>query len=316
MKKGFAILLALLVTLFACGAAADENRYEQVFDTSDDAGMLSIRFVWLGPQSPEADDKPGDCMILTSPEGKVMVLDSGHPLSADYVTDALDAMGVKKIDYLVASHPHIDHIGSFPTLMDRYEIGAVYTSDVEYSSSSYYRAYMSAIEEKKIEHIIVTDGDVISFGEQVRIDVYNPIANVEPTTVAERRNRTEFINNRSLVLKLTYGESTVLLAGDLYVGGEKAVVARWGDALDCDVMKANHHGAATSSSKVWRDAVSPMITFITSDAIEDLSIARKYTKNGQEMYHTLLDGSICLRTAGNRDYSVITEKDRTTTLFD
>ena len=315
MKKKLLALLLMSVLVFSGAAAEQGTRYHEVFDTAFDAGMLSIRFLWLGPQAPEAEDKPGDSMIITSPEGKVMVLDSGHPLSADYVTGALDAMGVTKIDYLVASHPHIDHIGGFTTLMDRYEIGAVYTSGLDYSSSSYYRAYMDAIASKKLTHVILAEGDVIELGESVRVDVYNPIADAQPTE-AEQKNRTEFINNQSLALKFTYGESTIMLAGDLYVGGEKAVVSRWGEALDCDVMKANHHGANTSSSKVWRDAVSPQITFITSDAIEDLSIARKYTKNGQKMYHTLLDGSMCLRTAGQKDYAVVTEKDRTTNMFD
>lgn len=60
----------------------------------------------------------------------------------------------------------------------------------------------------------------------------------------------------------------------------------------------------------------PSITFITSDAIEDVSVARKYTKNGQKMYHTLLDGSMCLRTGGDGDYTVVTQKDRTSDLFD
>ena len=83
-----------------------------------------------------------------------------------------------------------------------------------------------------------------------------------------------------------------------------------------DVMKANHHGANTSSSSVWRNAVSPKITVITSDTIEDLSIARKYTKNGQQMYHTFLDGCIRLHATEEGEYAVLTEKERTTTLFD
>ncbi len=313
MKKFLLVLMLALALAVPC-AAEQEDRYAQVFDTAGDAGMLTIRFLWMGPQAPEADDKPGDCMILTSPEGKVMVLDSGHPLSGEYVTSALDAMGVTKIDYLVASHPHIDHIGSFPMLMDRYEIGAVYTSAIVYSASSYYRAYMDAIAKKGLEHVILSEGDVLEFGGQVRVDVYNPVAGAQ--LAADEKNRTEFLNNQSLALKFTYGQSTIMLAGDLYTGGEKAVVDRWGEALDCDVMKANHHGASTSSSKVWRDAVSPQITFITSDAIEDISIARKYTRNGQRMYHTLLDGAICLRTAGEKDYAVVTQKDRTTDMFD
>ena len=315
MKKRCILLLLAALLLFSIGVSAEENRYVQVFDTAEDAGNLSIRFLWLGPQVPEAEDKPGDCMILTSPDGKVMVLDAGHPLSSAYVAAALETMGVKRIDYLVASHPHIDHIGGFPALMENYEIGAVYTSALEYTSSSYYRAYMDELAARGIEHVFLKEGDVLMFGEQVRVDVLNPTADA-PTTADGQKNRTEFINNQSLALKFTYGESTMMLAGDLYVGGEKAIAQRWGEMLDCDVMKANHHGANTSSSKAWRDAVSPQITFITSDVIEDMSIAKKYTKNGQKMYHTLLDGCILMRTSGSRDYTVLTEKDRTTNMFD
>lgn len=309
MSKRICTLL-LLLTLCLAHAVAEETRYAQVFDRSQDGGKLTIRFLWLGEQV--ADDKPGDCMILTSPEGKVMVLDAGHPAATQYVTDALDALGITKIDYLVASHPHIDHVGGFPTLMDRYEIGTLYTSALTYETSSYYRAYVEAAEG--IEHVLLHDGDTLMFGEEVRIDVFNPPEKIDyPKDYPN--GATQFINNQSLALKFTYGESTVMLAGDLYSGAERSIVERWGDALDCDIMKANHHGSNTSSSSVWRNAVSPQITFITSDTIEDLSTAKKFTRDGQQMYHTLLDGCVRVSTPGDGTYDVLTEKDRPSTLF-
>ena len=308
------LLLLFCFCLIFPGALAEEGpRYQQVFDPAEDAGALTVRYVRLGPQV--AKDKPGDCMILTSPDGKVMVLDAGHPLATDYVIAALDAMGITRIDYLVASHPHIDHIGGFPALIDRYEIGAVYTSPLTYETSSYYQAYLKALQARGIEHIVLAEGDTLAFGDQVHIDVMNPPAVIAyPEDYPE--GGTQFINNHSLVLKFTYGTSTLMFAGDLYTGGEREVVSRWGDALDCDVLKANHHGASTSSSAGWRKAVSPQITVITSDTMEDLNIARKYTRNGQQMYHILLDGCIRLRTTGQGDYTILTEKNRTTELFD
>ena len=311
MKKLFALLASLLL-LFSC-ALAEETRYADVFNVSNDAGKLTIRFLWLGEQT--AKDKPGDCMILTSPEDKIMVLDAGHPDASQYVVDALNAMGVTKIDYLVASHPHIDHIGGFPRLIENYEIGALYTSALTYESSSYYNAYLASAKANGLEHIILGEGDVLMFGDEVKIEVFNP-----PHEIAYPdgypANSTQFVNNQSLTLKLTYGDSTIMLAGDLYTGGEKEIVERYGEALDCDVMKANHHGANTSSSSKWRKAVSPQITFITSDTIEDLSTAKKFTKDGQKMYHTLLDGCIRMQTSGDGTYNVLTEKDRNTTMFD
>jgi len=311
MKKFIPLLLALLLAL-PC-ALAEESRYAEVFDPAGDAGNLSIRFVWLGEQT--AKDKPGDCMILTSPDGKVMVLDAGHPDASQYVVDALNAMGVTKIDYLVASHPHIDHIGGFPRVMDNFDVAALYTSALDYSSSSYYTAYIEAAKRHGIEHILLGEGDVLMFGDQVKIEVFNPPHEITyPDGYPE--NSTQFVNNQSLTLKLTYGDSTIMLAGDLYTGGEKEIVDRYGEALDCDVMKVNHHGANTSSSSKWRKAVTPQISFITSDTIEDLSTAKKYIKDGQKMYHTLLDGCILLRTPGDGTYAVTTEHDRNTTMFD
>jgi len=88
------LLLLFCFCLIFPGVLAEEGpRYQQVFDPTEDAGALTVRYVWLGPQV--AKDKPGDCMILTSPDGKIMVLDAGHPLATDYVIAALDAMGIK-----------------------------------------------------------------------------------------------------------------------------------------------------------------------------------------------------------------------------
>ena len=98
LKRALALTLSLL--LLCAAALGETTRYGEVFDAQGDAGRLTVRFLWLGPQV--AEDKPGDAMILTSPDGKVMVLDAGHPQAAEYVTAALDALGVTRIDYLVA----------------------------------------------------------------------------------------------------------------------------------------------------------------------------------------------------------------------
>ena len=306
------LALVLFALLLPACALAGESRYAQVFDPAADDGLLSVRFLWLGPQV--ADDKPGDAMILTAPGGEVMVLDAGHPQSADYVTAALDAMGVTRIDFLVASHPHIDHIGGFPTLLSRYEVGTVCASALTYEDSSYYRAFLEALRERGIELTVLAEGDSLAFGE-VTVDVLNPPREIDyPDNYPE--GATQFINNQSLALRFTWGDSSFLLAGDLYSGAERALAERWGEALDCDVMKANHHGDGTSSSLTWREAVSPEITVITSDTIEDLNVARKFIRDGQRMYHTLLDGCVRISTPGDGTYEVLTEKDRSTDLFD
>lgn len=301
MNKLISVCICLLLA-FSCVCA--ESGYDKVYDTAQDLGRLAVRFVWLGDKL--EDDKPGDCMILTSPDGKIMVLDTGHPVSTPFVTAALDRMGVEKIDYLVLSHPHIDHIGGAATLMNRYEVGAVYTTELTYNTQTY-AACMAAIRRNKVEHIILHEGMTLQFGQDVLVEVLNPPAEIDyPDNYPE--GSTQFVNNHSLVLKMTYGESSFLFAGDLYVTGEREVFNRWGDKLDVDVAKADHHGASTSTSPNWRKTVSAEITVISNYLLVDLKIAKKCDAEG-EVYHTYFDGDVLVRTAGDGVYEVITEKE-------
>ncbi len=313
MKKRLALLLALFLfaTVFSFGALG-EDRYSQIAATAQDEGSLTARFIDLGEQT--AKDKPGDSTILTSPEGKVMVLDAGHPEAVHHVIKMLDAMGVTKIDYLVASHPHIDHIGGFPELIKKYEIGALYTSKVTYDSSSYYRAYLKAAEEKGLEHVYLQEGDQFQFGEQVKVEIFGP---GEEIIYPERypEGSTQFLNNHSLVMKFTFGESTLLFSGDLYTKGEGDVVRKYPEALKSDVHKINHHGIDTSSSKKWRDAVDMKIAVAMNDGISNLALINRYNKGNSTAYHTLVDGSVKVSTQGDGEYQVLTQKERETDLL-
>lgn len=314
MKRLGSFLLALLL-IFTCAIpfAFAQDRYEQVMDTTNDGGKLTARFMYLG--SKEVNDKSGDSTILTSPDGKIMVLDGGNPQAAEYVIKALDTMGVSKIDYLVASHPHVDHVGGFAALIDQYEIGQIYTSYLVYEDSSHYKAYISKIQEKGVEHILLAEGDSFSFGEDVQVEVFHPGKEFAyPEKFPE--GSTQFINNNSLVLKFTYNQSTFLFSGDLYTTGEKEVAEKYGEALKSDVHKVNHHGDKTSSSKTWRDAVDMKIAVIMHDAIADMQITNKYNRDDSTMYHTFMDGTVKVSTEGNGEYEVLTERERVTDMFD
>lgn len=308
MKKLFALMLVLALSPFI----AIGEGYEHVFDPAKDEGQFVVRFLWLGEW---IDAKPGECIILKSPDGKVMVLDAGYPNVVSYVTEALDALGITCIDYLVASHPHEDHVGGFPVLIKKYEIGTMYTSPLTFEASSYYQAYLTAAQEKGLEHIILHEGDTFMFGKEIEVKVFNPPEEIQYPKDYEI-NPTKFINDHSLTMKFTYGARSLMLAGDLYMSGEWAVIDRWNGELACDFMKANHHGSNTSSSSAWRKAVGPKITFITNAIIEDLNVTKRFTKEGQQMYHTLLDGSIRLAINKDGSYEVTTEKKRTRTIFD
>ena len=126
-------------------AAVQTDRYQEIVDRSQDKGKLTVYFLDL-KTNPDAEDKAGDSTILISPDGKVMLLDAGHPDAGHLVVQALKDLGVETIDYLVASHPHIDHIGGIPEVMEAFPVGETYRSCVEYTTKTYDN-YVAALEK-------------------------------------------------------------------------------------------------------------------------------------------------------------------------
>lgn len=313
-RTGLVLALSLVLVLSFAVLAEEqvvEDRYDQIFDASQDPGRLTARFLKLTTRS---DEKSGDSTILTSPDGKVMIIDAGNPSTYVDVDRALKALGITRIDYLVASHPHVDHIGSFAQLIRNYEVGAVYTSEVVYPTS-HYKNYMAAIEETNTPHIILKDGDSFMFGEHVSVEVLHPLPGVEYYD-GYPNSSTQFINNLSVVMKLTFNESTFLFAGDLYTDGERNVVERHGERLRADILKVPHHGDSTSSSKRFREAVQAKVGVMMHDAIADLNVYKKYRREETMVYISSIDGSVLVSTAGDGEYTVMTQYDRTTTFLD
>ncbi len=307
MRRLLSAILVAFMCLLTVSVGIAETRYDEVFDTSQDAGMLTARFLSL--LSPDGE-KSGDATILISPDGKVMVLDAGEPECAGQVVDALKALGINRIDYLVASHPHVDHIGSFARLMQEFTVEAVYTSHVAYPTS-HVAAYEAEIQKQGIPHFFLAEGDTFSFGEHVTAEVFHP---TDEITYYEGypENSTQFVNDLSLLIRFAYQDSSMLFGGDLYTTIERSIVEKYGQRLKSDVFKVGHHGAATSSAKPYRDAISPKIAVMMSHGLSDLGIYQKYRKAGTETYITYFDGSISVSTPGDGTYKVVTEKDRAT----
>lgn len=310
--KRISILVLTLILVLAVAVFAEQpvDRYDQIFDATQDTGRLTARFLKLTSRS---DDKSGDSTIVTSPDGKIMVVDAGNPSTFIDIDKALKALGVTKIDYLVASHPHVDHIGSFAQLIYAYDIGAVYASEVEYPTS-HYRNYIEALQKTETPYIILAEGDSFMFGEHVLVEVFHPSPGIEYYE-GYPEGSTQFINNLSLLMKLTYGESSILFTGDLYTGAERDIATRYGDKLKSGVLKVPHHGAGTSSSKPFREAISPQVAVMMHDAIDELRIIRNYVNGGAATYITSVDGSVMVSTAGDGAYSVVTQVDRTNDLL-
>lgn len=301
-NKLLCLMLALLLAMFSLPAAAETD----VYDRSADGGALTVRFLSLDTTN---GDKSGDATLLVSPDGKVMLIDAGEPTASSMLVDTLTRLGIDKIDYLVASHPHIDHVGGMPAVLAAFPVAEAMTSYVDYGTATN-QAFLSALDAQNVPLSRLSMGDSFSFGESVRVDVLWPSSQIDyPAGYPE--GATQFINNHSLVLRFTFGDSSFLFSGDLYLSGEKEVIAAADPAmLDVDVIKINHHAADTSSCKSWRSAVSAKYAVGECNGIESLTVCQKFIKEGTELYHTFVDGIVLIRTKGDGSYEVLTEKTR------
>ncbi len=293
------------VALEAAGVPAD-GRFDAVFDRSGDPGRLVARFLRLGLVT-EADDKSGDSTVVVSPDGLVMLIDGGAPECADQVKAYLDALGVERIDAVVASHPHVDHVGGLPAILGSFPVGTVYASRVDYPTATA-RAYESAIRASGAELVYLEAGDSFRFGSDVVVDVYNPEADIAYYD-GYPANGTQFVNNHSIVMRMRYGSSSMLFVGDVYTSHELDLIDAWGDALRADVLKIGHHGSDTSSSKSWIRAVSPRVGVAMHDALASLKVLQNYRKAGVDAYVTCLSGSVRVALDGAGGLEVASQYD-------
>lgn len=315
MKLMALVLCALMLT--SCGGSGDADDGKQdgpaltgldlVLDQSEDAGKLTVRFfdfVLYEENNSSIRRKTGDAMLLTSPDGKLMLLDTATPAAGPYLSEQLREMGITYIDYLVLSHTHADHIGGVPSVVNDLDFGQVYmTADTQdEDGGTYYDKMMFALEMKEIPVTYLWEGDTFMFGEEVEVSVYNPPVDYDfyasPTGVEVR-------NNSSLALRFAYGESSYLLAGDLYSGAEARLVAKYGDALQSDVIKMNHHGYEANNTLDWARATQPMVAVAT--LMKDTSKEMVYQSVGADSYFLYKSGHVAVSTPGDGTYKVITE---------
>jgi competence protein ComEC len=205
----------------------------------------------------------GDGIVIRLPNGKTMVVDAG-PLNEKQernlpVAAFLRRQGITHIDALVLTHLHSDHIGGAPELLRECTVDTIYHSG-ERIPGVLPRTLDSISAARHIATKRLYAGDGIVLDSAVKIFVLHPdsIA-VSPDGEPIGGN----LNNGSVVLKIQYGATSILLSGDLEHDREISVAERYGDFLHADILKTGHHGSITSTTPEYLDRVSPRIAVIS-----------------------------------------------------
>ncbi len=193
------------------------------------------------------DVDQGDSIFIELPNNETMLIDAGEIGQGDLVSTYIFSQGYDTIDYVVATHPHSDHIGGMPEVLDTFNIGSFYMTEA-ISTSSIFEQTLDKVAESGADTHYVMAGDVI-------IDSNGLLCEV----VAPKVIDNDEMNNNSIVLKLTYGDNKFLFTGDAEKHEEDGI---WTN-IKCDVLKVGHHGSDSSSTSNFLKKVEPKYAVIS-----------------------------------------------------
>ena len=278
MKKIFmAAFLLMTVILSGCNTKAAVE--EDARAAQDVKGNLQISMMNIGH---------GDAILIRTKEQTILIDTASNQRTAQFVNE-LEKLSVTKIDKLILSHPHGDHIGNAKNLIDpsdktlaeypyleKVSVAEVYDNGIA-SASPLYKSYMTAVKEKNIPHKSLKVGDTLDFGDNVQFKVLFPTAefvSIINGGQADKKDKEYNVNNRSIVGKLTYKNFSMMFTGDCEKQSEAKIVANnAAEDLKCDVLKSGHHGISTSSTKDFVAAVNPSVVLISAGNQEKDNLA-------------------------------------------
>lgn len=241
----------------------------------------------------------GDSILIIFPNQKTMLIDGGDRDQSDSILSLLKEYNIEKIDNVVATHPHADHIGGLLNIIQNVPIGKIYDSGQEHNTQTF-ENYLDLIESKRIPFSLARENNEIDdIDSKVDIKIVNP---PEPLFTGTGND----INDNSIVLKLTYGNFSILLTGDIGEISEERLVNNK-NIKDIDILKVAHHGSKYSSTKEFLQSVNPQIAVILVGEnnryghphLETLERLENQ-ENIQYIFRTDIDGTIILITDGNQ----------------
>lgn len=237
----------------------------------------------------------GDSILIQGLDGSTAVIDGGwdNGMALAY----LQEHNVQKIDVMMASHPHADHIGGLTQIMRAMPVGQVVTSGAIHTTT-YFEDFIDTIADKRIPYYEVGPGDQIAFGTLAFDVIYGQRSTLD-------------LNDTSLVLKLTYGDISFLFTGDAEYAAEQAMLTNSRNQLPATVLKVAHHGSSSSTQYSFAEAVGPDIAIYSAGASNQYGHPHNSTiltlmRNHVTIYGTDVHGTVVITTNG-QSYSVDTE---------
>lgn len=270
--KRIKILIGILITALICGCSANG-------EVSEQSVVNLVHFIDVGQ---------GDSILVES-NGDYMLVDAGEEDKGDDVVKYIRSLGIEELNYVVATHPHSDHIGGMDDVIKSLKVENIIMPNMT-ATTKCFENMLDAVEENNVNVIIGEAGYDFNMGD------FN-CSIVGPVTIGDDAN------NNSVVMKLAYKEDSILLTGDCSKEEERDIIESNAD-ISADLLKAGHHGSSTSDSEEFVGRVSPEIAVISCGKDNEYGHPHKetldtFSEYGVEVHRTDEEGTIIAECSGS-----------------
>ncbi|RKO65726.1 MBL fold metallo-hydrolase [Desulfofundulus salinus] len=258
-----------------------ESRPPAASPQSSGDRVLKVHFLDVGQ---------ADSILVQFPNGQSMLVDAGNNDDGPVVVSYLKSKGISRIDYLVATHPHEDHIGGMDNVIRSFNIGQVYMPRATTTTKTF-EDVLLALKEKGLKISTAKAGVTMLDQGSLKVNFVAPCG-----------SNYEDLNNWSAVTRIQYSSTAFLLAGDAEAQSEEEMLAS-GANLKADVLKVGHHGSHSSTMWAFLKAVAPKYAVIFVGAGNDYGhphkeTLAKLTNAGVQVYRTDRDGTVVFTSDG------------------
>ena len=277
-RNFFEILIILLAFLINNNQNKIKNLFNQnnnqnqsdYINTNND--LLKVHYLDVGQ---------GDSIFIELPNNETMLIDAAESYQSENIINYLKNLNYQKIDYVIGTHPHTDHIGGLKDIINTFKIGKIYMPKVV-STTKTYESLLMAIKDKNLKINTAKAGTSIIDTDTLKINILAP----------NNDTYTE-LNNYSVVTKITYGTTKFLFMGD----AEKLSENEIKENVTADVIKIGHHGSNTSSSINFIKKVNAKYGIISVGLNNKYNLPKEETiknweNSGTKIYLTSINGTI------------------------